>query len=190
MQDLLISLSPRHTPNYNVEWHNLRTRRKIWDDEINNIGNRPRPGRIMWRGNYVIAVLGNNETSTSTTTRVSAGALADVLSLLYTTTGVCGCARRRPLLPQHDDECLRVRPQTLYPSTTTGVCGCAGRRPLPPQHQVLPQASSPSTRTCLQPIHSSWASNRTPLTHQTATAALARSTAVWASFRVRGPERQ
>jgi hypothetical protein len=99
-------------------------------------------------------------------TRVSAGSLADVLSFLNTTTGVCGFARRRPLLPQRNNECLRVRSQTSSPSSTrqrvsagapadvlsllntiTGVCGCARRRPLLPQHDdgclwVRPQTSS------------------------------------------------
>jgi hypothetical protein len=52
MQDLLISLSPSHIPKYVVEWRNRRTRRKFRDDEMNIIGNRPRLGRIMLRGNY------------------------------------------------------------------------------------------------------------------------------------------
>jgi hypothetical protein len=76
---------------------------------------------------------------------VSAGSPADVLSLLNTITGVCGCARRRPLLLQHDDGCLRVRSQTSFPSATTGVCGCSCRRPLPPQHDTIQPASSTLT---------------------------------------------
>ena len=116
-----------------------------------------------------MTILGNLETST--TTRVSAGSLADVLSFLITTTGVCGFARRRPLPPQHDNGCLRVLPQTSVDGRlrvrnhNDGVRGCSRRRRHPLQSQrvsvgsptdVLFATKSPQDQHEHQRRHVNW----------------------------------